>query len=905
MATQDSQKRSSRLPAFNPIGWLQGMPLRLKVPLAAIVLGVMPLAVLGTVADNLAANALIKETTKYEEALTQEMVDKLNRYMKERYGDIQVLARSAAFANPKISAQITQAEKNAILDAYVKDYGVFDSIAFLDTNGDVIAQSKGDPLSNHKDRSYFQEALKSGQAIISEPSISSSSGVFSVYTAAPVRDTATDKIIGVVRGRIPVDKIEEVIANFGSEGEEYHIADPSGSFFLASEKEQVGRNLAEDLPAIADMFNTKQAGSEIGIDKIDNAKQLIAYAPFGSFEGIPDLGWHAVIAIDKDIILAPERALRFTLLLGTVATGLAVAALAFVVARRATQPLLDTAEAVTALGSGDMETRVTVRGNDELAQLGFSVNRMAEEIQGLLSRQVAETKRAQLFGAIGNITRRADLATPLSQMLGELRAYLKVDRVVVYRFNVDYSGYIAGESVLSGWPQALSNEIGDPCIPKALLDAYRKGRMVPTHNVLEANFHADHVKLMHQLKIKSNLVVPVRQGEDLYGLLVAHHCANQHEWQQFEIDYLTDYGLKLGQAMSGLSSLERKEFEAERDRRQAEQLQAQLVGLLSDVEGAASGDLTVRANVSVGELGTVADFFNAIIESLRDIVVQVQQAAGQVNLSVGTNESAIRQLADEALAQADEITTTLNAVEDMTRSIREVSDSARQAAEVARTASTTAEAGGAAMDRTVASIVNLRETVAETAKKVKRLGESSQQISKVVSLINEIALKTNLLAVNASIEAARAGEEGQGFAVVAEEVGALADQSAAATKDIEQIVAAIQRETNEVVGAMELGTAQVVEGTRLVEDTKQSLGQILEVARQIDQLLQSISNATVSQTRTSATVSDLMKAIAKTSENTSVSSRQVSSALRDTVAVARQLESTVGAFKVGNEASVS
>jgi methyl-accepting chemotaxis protein len=410
---------------------------------------------------------------------------------------------------------------------------------------------------------------------------------------------------------------------------------------------------------------------------------------------------------------------------------------------------------------------------------------------------------------------------------------------------------------------------------------------------------------MHQLKIKSNLVVPVRQGEDLYGLLVAHHCANQHEWQQFEIDYLTDYGLKLGQAMSGLSSLERKEFEAERDRRQAEQLQAQLVGLLSDVEGAASGDLTVRANVSVGELGTVADFFNAIIESLRDIVVQVQQAAGQVNLSVGTNESAIRQLADEALAQADEITTTLNAVEDMTRSIREVSDSARQAAEVARTASTTAEAGGAAMDRTVASIVNLRETVAETAKKVKRLGESSQQISKVVSLINEIALKTNLLAVNASIEAARAGEEGQGFAVVAEEVGALADQSAAATKDIEQIVAAIQRETNEVVGAMELGTAQVVEGTRLVEDTKQSLGQILEVARQIDQLLQSISNATVSQTRTSATVSDLMKAIAKTSENTSVSSRQVSSALRDTVAVARQLESTVGAFKVGNEASVS
>ena len=141
------------------------------------------------------------------------------------------------------------------------------------------------------------------------------------------------------------------------------------------------------------------------------------------------------------------------------------------------------------------------------------------------------------------------------------------------------------------------------------------------------------------------------------------------------------------------------------------------------------------------------------------------------------------------------------------------------------TASTNATEGGKAMDRTVESIVQLRETVGETAKKVKRLGESSQQISKVISLINQIALQTNLLAINASIEAARAGEEGRGFAVVAEEVGQLAAQSAAATKEIEQIVENIQLETSQVVEAMELGTTQVVEGTHLVEEAKQSLEQ--------------------------------------------------------------------------------
>jgi methyl-accepting chemotaxis protein PixJ len=229
-----------------------------------------------------------------------------------------------------------------------------------------------------------------------------------------------------------------------------------------------------------------------------------------------------------------------------------------------------------------------------------------------------------------------------------------------------------------------------------------------------------------------------------------------------------------------------------------------------------------------------------------------------------------------------------------------VSENARSAAVVARTASTTAESAGLAMDRSVQNILSLRGTVAETAKKVKRLGESSQQISKVVSLINQIALQTNLLAINAGIEAARAGEEGQGFAVVAEEVGSLAARSAAATREIEQIVDNIQQETASVVEAMELGTSQVVEGTHLVEDAKLSLTQILEVSRHIDQLVQSISGATVSQAETSASITELMKNIARISERTSNSTLMVSNSLKETVEIANQLQASVGAFQVGD-----
>ena len=475
---------------------------------------------------------------------------------------------------------------------------------------------------------------------------------------------------------------------------------------------------------------------------------------------------------------------------------------------------------------------------------------------------------------------------------------MQADRVVVYRFHPDKSGYIAGEAVLPGWVAALNDEIEDACIPEVLLSEYRKGRVVPTENVLEAGFHPDHLKLMHRLQIKSNLVTPITQAEELYGLLVAHHCESFHDWTDAEIEYLKAEAKELGLAMGGLGLVEQKQAEADRERQKSTAMQQDLLQLLTSVEDASNGNLTVRAEMTAGEIGIVADFFNSILENVGDIIAKVKVASAQVNESVESNEGVIGALAQTSQMQSTKITETLASVEQMALSIQDVADNAQKASSVAEFASQTASYGGETIDKTVTSIVQLRETVAETAKKVKRLGESSQQISKAVSLINQIALQTNLLAINASIEAARAGEEGRGFAVVAEEVGALANRSAAATKEIEQIVDTIQRETGEVVDAMEQGTSQVVEGTRQVEEAKTSLTEIVDVSRKIDQLLKSISNATVSQAETSSEVKELMTSITQTSEETSQTSLQVSSSLKDTVSIARELQDSVGTFTV-------
>jgi twitching motility protein PilJ len=351
-----------------------------------------------------------------------------------------------------------------------------------------------------------------------------------------------------------------------------------------------------------------------------------------------------------------------------------------------------------------------------------------------------------------------------------------------------------------------------------------------------------------------------------------------------------------------LQSVVTSNSEAQRKAREMElakdELQRQVIRLLDDVEGAARGDLTVKAEVTADVLGAVADSFNLTIDSLRQIVQQVQVAAVQVNQSSTESEAFARRLSSDALSQAEELAVTVNSVQMMTASIKRVAESARESEEVARTASSTALRGGEAVERTVAGIQEIRETVAESTRKVKRLAESSQQISQIVSVISQIASRTNLLALNASIEAARAGESGKGFAIVADEVRQLADRSAKALKEIEHIVLQIQSETGSVMAAMEQGTQQVIAGTKLAEQAKRSLDDIIQVSNRIDALVRSITSDTIEQRETSKAVTEVMQSVEIQAQSTSQEAQKVSSSLENLVVVARNLLTYVERFKV-------
>ena len=343
---------------------------------------------------------------------------------------------------------------------------------------------------------------------------------------------------------------------------------------------------------------------------------------------------------------------------------------------------------------------------------------------------------------------------------------------------------------------------------------------------------------------------------------------------------------------------EEQQSEAEQQRQAKENLQQEVMNLLLEIEGAQRGDLTVKAIMTEGVVGSIADAFNSTISKLRDLVLKVQQVSNEVNELSQTSENSVSQLSTKAGDQVEAINVTLNEISAINKSIQEVDNSTQKAAKIAKVARNKAQKGDQIMEQTVESIENIRSTVAGTTKKVKQLAESSQEIAQIVEIISGISEKTNLLAFNASIEASRAGEHGEGFRIVAEEVRGLADRVTGATKDIQHLVTNIQKETSEVLQAMEEGNAQVVSGTELVRKTKLTLNSIVTISEQIDEQLQFISSNTTEQSQSSQEVNLKMVGVADITENTSTEAKDVAQSLQELVKEAEILQSSVAQFRV-------
>lgn len=370
----------------------------------------------------------------------------------------------------------------------------------------------------------------------------------------------------------------------------------------------------------------------------------------------------------------------------------------------------------------------------------------------------------------------------------------------------------------------------------------------------------------------------------------------REEKQEIKDDDISDLNImKLGKKIR--QEMVQRNAEVANYRQQKADLQAQLVQMLKDVQALADGDLTVSTKSIDGNLNNVPTFFDDVIRGLLNIVMQVKSSASQVNLSLGQNEQAIASLTSVSQRQIDTVTRSLNTVQMAKISANSITTISQNVLKSSQIFAEKLSESDRSIDAVMTKVGELQGTVVNTAKRVKHLGEVSQKIAKAISAINEIAIKTNFLAINASLESSRSGDMGNGFAIVAEEVGELAARSVAATKEVEGLLSSIQIETSAVMTAVASGSSQAAESVQLATSAKDSLLQISHISQQIEELASSISDATISQVQTSEGVANLMKDISHIAKRNLAASLEVSKFFKTTKGCSGDLLQALTKFK--------
>lgn len=339
------------------------------------------------------------------------------------------------------------------------------------------------------------------------------------------------------------------------------------------------------------------------------------------------------------------------------------------------------------------------------------------------------------------------------------------------------------------------------------------------------------------------------------------------------------------------------------------------------------GDLSVTVDLGKkDELGILAQAFNRMKENLNEVILQVQDksnslaaSAEQLNASTEQNTTATEQISSsvqEVAANMDNqnnrISHSATLAEDMAQSISLISSGASEVSHTANDTMSAVQEGNKALNTTITQMESIKQNTHELSSNIQGLGNLSQEISNIVDVITDIADQTNLLALNAAIEAARAGEHGKGFAVVADEVRNLAEESSRSAEQIKEMISTIQAETTNTVRSMKTATEEVEKGIDIANDAGASFntitGYVDAITKQVVQVttkIQEISNGTKHFTQTFQEVAVIGEAISDETQNVSASTQQqlasmeeISNSASSLTTVAEELQQLVEGFKL-------
>ena len=704
--------------------------------------------------------------------------------------------------NPQLSSQSIAQQRQYKqlltnrLSLYSQAYPQYASIAVFSSTGELIAQSTNSKTLQTLNLNPINSNPQKGagtvndSVVISNPVIGKDGAV--VYAVAAVKSAVSQKVNMVLQVEIPVKNLVTELTNTGiiNNGEmenaksyNFFVVDSTNKYVTSSQSVKVGEDALEDFTMLPDL-RTSQLPALRNVVRGDRNQQILAYMPVNM------LGWDLLTTIDKDQSVSGSQNLLLIIGVGIAATPLIVGAIAFALSQRLTKRLKEIRAALRflrrALRRGDSDIsfdpifgRLSVDGNDELADISLSINRMSDQLQIMMKKQEQENQRLQLQ------------AVKMFKVLSKL----------------------AREEKKDGQEPDLS----------------------------DANI------------------------------------------------------LKLGKKVR--AEMVQRNAEVNGYRQQQRELQGHLMQMLGDIKGLTNGDLTVSTKAPDGNLSDISVFFDDVICGLQNIVGEVKSSANQVNLALVENEQAIANLVVVSQRQVDMVDRSLHNAQMEQKSATVLTSNRRQIMKSSQLVAAKLSDSDRNLDAVLQQISGLQSTVTNTAKRVKHLGEVSQKVSQAISSINEIAIKTNFLAINATLESSRSENGHGGFVIVAEEVGELTARSVAATKEVENLLGNIQRETNEVMEAVELGSSQISQSNQLAIAAKDNLQQISQVSQQIDGLMSSISEVTIAQVQTSENVANLMQDLSHIAHKTLSSSSEASRSLKSTRQYSGELRQSLSHFK--------
>ncbi|NJP10024.1 MAG: HAMP domain-containing protein [Leptolyngbyaceae cyanobacterium RU_5_1] len=897
-----AKSKSDHLPRWGRLG------LRLKAMIVAIAMSTLPVLAIGTAAYLELSYLSELEIKELEHISAANLQTQLNQLMAERYGDIQIMAELDILTNSKERQNASPAAIATVLNRFQKAYPLYDSIAVFDLNGDVIAQTKGKPIGNHRDRPYIQEALRTKGAVIGQPSISSSSGSFTVKAAAAIKDRETGNVIGTIRASVPVERLislVRILDEHDHDEEEWnsshYLINANGEIFYGPEGEYVNKANGKDskdspaaaeqysakpieaiFPEVASLRATQEPGSQIVRNQATKVEQLVTYVPPITSEGLdklkwkpPNLNWSVVLARDTSVAFAERNQLLFTLVTGGGVTMLLAAAIAIYLANRAVRPILASAQTVEKIGQGELGMRVSVQGTDELATLGTNINHMADQIQSLLHtlRQNAIQTKQQtdvLFNLSQNEALIQGNAKAAALCFTEAIAQtLNLERVGIWLFNNERTRLTCFDQYDGNLFQHSSDDV---LWSQDLPDFFQALESTPVIAVERANADLRTQSLVQTEQVLSDtaalLCLSIRISSQLVGVIWCEHTDPSRVWQADEQSFV-----------SAIASLTAIVLESD-------SVQQEVGQFLEVVSEAEEGNLAIQAQVGNRMVSLAADTFNRLLERLAQVLHQVVDAAHQVAEKTNQQKALVQTVATNAQQQAQSVAQVLQLTERVEQAAQESAQDVQASSTSLQLTSKAVTDGQVAIDALNQEIATLQEGTDRMMQRMKTLGEFVGLADQFVQDQSQIAFVTQTLAMNASLVAARASEQQdpRQFIVVAREFDSIADQ-----------VSKLAQQTSEGLVAIEQRSTQIHQVVAAVDADVQGFGELVQHVmhgvEQSNQVFNQVQTVMKTAVQVGGTVADSSQNIVTAAQSTAAAMRDIAELANRTTHLTQQTKS--------------